>query len=298
MRTSFSLYLALCFLGLTCIHAQAQQHISSIFPDTVNYSSMDQIVDPKPPPPSLSLRIGPGFYARQDQIFSPFVHKDWSFLNIALQYDWGIKNPQFVGFEFGSYNPILVPEYTYGEDNDDETYPHSFTLVNLTYGLGKNLVQKNPKNSIVLGGFFEADVDASNYSYAWVSHFGYMAPFSLGVWGAYQHPFSDKNKLTGKVLLPLVSLVARSPYLINDDEFIENTYSHNGLTTFFEYLADGDIETLNKIQQLELQLGYQHALSEKWSIGGLYSFRFMHASEPLNFLSYRHTFYINLTHLF
>jgi len=283
-------------LSLSGFKLTAQQPSSTT--DADDAAQLEQIAVVSALPPSLSIRLGPGYYARQDQVFSPFVHKDWSFLNVALQYDWGKKSSQFVAVEFGSYNPILVPEYTYGEDNDDQTYPHSFTLVNLTYGLGKKLAVNNTRNSLVLGGFFEADVEASNYSYAWVGHFGYMAPFSLGIWSEYQLPLRGPNKLTVKALLPLVSLVARSPYLINDDEFIQNTYSHNGLTTFFEYLGDGDIETLNKIQQLELQLGYQHKLSEKWSIGGLYSFRFMHASEPQNFLSYRHTFYINLAHSF
>lgn len=247
--------------------------------------------------PELSLRIGPGVYARQDQIFSPFVHQDWSFANVALQYDWGKKHHQFTALEFGSYNPILVPSYSYGTDGD-QTFPHQFTLVNLTYGFGKRIQMQNENHRLTLGGAFEADIQASNYYYGPFSNFGYLAPFSLGVWSEWTLRHGEKNEWTGKILVPLVSLVARSPYLINDDAFIENTYSHNGFTTFFEYLGDGEIQTLNKIQQLEAQLGFQHLLSEKWSIGGVYAFRFQHVAQPLNFLSYRNTFYLTLSHTF
>lgn len=246
---------------------------------------------------SLSLRLGPGSYARQDQIFSPFVHQDWSLANLSFQYDWGKKNDQFGAFEFGSYNPILVPSYAYG-DEGDVTYPHNFTLVNLTYGFGKRLQIPKENHKLTLGGFFETDVQAATYNYGWVGNFGYLAPFSIGAWGEYQYAIDSKNQLTGKLLLPVVSLVARSPYLVNDDPFIENTYSHNGFKTFFAYLEDGHVQTWNKIQQLEMQLGYQHMLSSSWSIGGVYAFRFQHVAQPLPFISYRNTFYLQISRNF
>ena len=245
-------------------------------------------------PSELSFRAGYGFHDRQDQIFSPFVHHDGSILNFGLQYDWGKKSDQFVALDFGSYNPILVPSYTYNED--DITYPHNITLVNLTYGLGKKMKVKREGDEFTLGGFFEADVQAISYNYAWIGTSGYIAPFSLGLWADYQYHITPESKLTGKVLFPLVSQVARSPYLANDDEYIENNFDHNGVKTFFSFLGDGDLQTLNRIQQLEINLGYQHQLSDRWSIGGLYAFRFIHESKPLNFLSYRNTFYFNLAY--
>ncbi len=248
-------------------------------------------------PASLSLLLGPGSYARQDQIFSPFVHQDWSLLNVSLQYDWGKKNDQFTAIEFGSYNPILVPSYGYG-DEDDVTYPHNFTLVNLTYGFGKRLAMAKENRALTLGGFFEADIQASTYNYAWLGTFGYLAPISIGIWSEYTYTLNAKNKFSGKLLLPVVSLVARSPYLANDDAFIENTYSHNGLKTFFAYLGDGKVQTWNRIQQVELQLGYDYALSSAWSIGATYAFRFQHVAKPLPFLSYRNTFYLHITRNF
>jgi hypothetical protein len=244
----------------------------------------------------LRLDYGLGHYARQDQVFSPFVHADGSGLNTRLSWLRGARLRQFAELEFGSYNPILVPSYTY--DSDQQTYPHSFLLVNLTYGLGKNVDIHSSNSALSLGGFVEADVQASTYNYARNGSFGYFASFSLGGWAAYEYTINEKHTVGTRLLLPLVSLVARSPYLVNDDEFIINTYSHNGVKTFFAYLADGKVQTLNKVQQLEVILNYDYKLNDHWSLGAAYAFRFIHATEPLNLVSYRNTIYLSGTYTF
>lgn len=245
---------------------------------------------------AVNLCMGPGFYARQDQTFSPFVHTDWSFLNFAASYHRKAKWEQFSGIQFGQYNPILMPSYTF--DTDKQTSPHSFTLVNVDYGLGKQLKINKEHQRFSAGGLFEADIQPSNYSYGWSSSFGYFASFSLGGWFRYEYTLDEKNRLSAKTSIPLLSLVARSPYLVNDDAFIENTYSHSGFKTFFEYLADGKIQTLNRIQQFELQLNYRRQMGQKWQLGGSYEFRFIHSALPTTFLSYRNTFFVTGTYQF
>lgn len=245
---------------------------------------------------SVSLQWGAGFYARQDQTFSPFVHTDWSLLNIGGSYVRTAKWKQFADVQFGLFNPILVPSYTY--DTDKQTYPHNFTLVNVSYGLGKQLKYADEKHKLYAGGLFEADIEPSSYNYGWSSSFGYFASISLGGWLAYEYTPDLKNYVSVKTSIPLLSLVARSPYLVNDDAFIENTYSHSGFKTFFEYLADGKMQTLNRIQQFELQLNYRRFIGPKWQVGGGYEFRFIHASLPTTFLSYRNTFFVSVTYPF
>lgn len=239
----------------------------------------------------LRLDYGYGYYARQDQVFSPFVHSDGSALNTKVSWQRSARLQQFTELEFGSYNPILVPSYTY--DTDKQTYPHSFLLVNLTYGLGKDVGIGARSSALTLGGFFESDVQASTYNYARNGSFGYFASFSLGGWASYSYRINDKHTVGARMLLPLVSLVARSPYLVNDDEFIINTYSHSGLKTFFAYVGDGSVQTLNKVQQAELSVNYQYELNDRWSLGTAYGFRFLHSAEPLSLVSYRNTFYLS-----
>ena len=75
-----------------------------------------------------------------------------------------------------------------------------------------------------------------------------------------------------------------------DDEFIENIYSHNGFTTFFAYLGDGELATWDKLQTVNAGIDYQYALSEKWSIGFQYKFAFIHATDPLPLTSVQQNF--------
>jgi hypothetical protein len=239
---------------------------------------------------SLSLRIGPGHIARQDQTFSPFIHTDVSLLNFGLRYERQAYLHQWADLSFGFYQPMLADAYLY--DEDDQTQPHSFLLVDLTYALGKQMGNSGNSDPFILGGFFKADVQPSTYNYNPFSSFGYFASFGIGIWGRYAHTINDKNllQLTGQ--LPVVALIARSPYLVNDDEFIENTYSHNGFKTFFAYMGDGKIHTLNRMQQLLLNLTYTYSLNEKWKMGGEYEFQVLHSSLPTNLLQFRNVIYL------
>ena len=229
----------------------------------------------------LSLAIGPASIMRQDLIFSPFVHKDLAPLAVGLRYERDKKIHQFVRLDYAGFSAGLETPYDYQFDDETETaYPHSFTFIGLDYGQGYWLGDTDKKQSL-LGGSINVDIQAMNYNYGRFSFFGYYANIGLGVW--YKHIFqlAERHRLTAQIELPLFSWYARSPYLINDDDFIENIYSHNGFTTFFAYLGDGQLVTWNKLQTVNTGLEYQYALSDKWTIGALWQFAFIHASEPL-----------------
>ena len=230
--------------------------------------------------PQLTLSLGPAHLSRQDLIFSPFIHTDFSPLNVGLKYEKNKKVHQFVRLDYAGFSAGVATPYDYLVDDTIGTaYPHSFTFIGLDYGMGQWIGEQ--KNSLI-GGSFNVDVQAMNYQYGRFSFFGYYANFGLGAW--YKHIFqlAEKHRLTAQFEVPLVSWMARSPYLINDDEFIENIYSHNGFTTFFAYFGDGELVTWNKLQTVNLGLEYKYALSDKWSIGASWQFGFIHASEPLD----------------
>ncbi len=231
--------------------------------------------------PQLTLSLGPAHLSRQDLIFSPFVHTDVAPFTVGLRYEKNKKVHQFVRLDYAGFSPGLETPYEYQFDGETETaYQHSFTFIGLDYGQGYWLGDTDKKQSL-LGGSINMDIQAMNYNYGRFSFFGYYANIGLGVW--YKHIFqlSDKHRLTAQIELPLFSWYARSPYLINDDDFIENIYSHNGFTTFFAYLGDGELVTWNKLQTVNANLEYQYALSDKWRIGASWQFAFIHASEPL-----------------
>lgn len=229
----------------------------------------------------LTLSLGPAHLSRQDLVFSPFIHKDLSPLTVGLKYEKNKKVHQFARLDYAGFSTGIETPYDYLLDGETETaYPHSFTFVGLDYGLGK-WMGKGGKIQSLAGGSINTDIQALNYQYGRASFFGYYATIGIGIWykGVYQ--LSEKQRISGQVELPLVSWYARSPYLVNDDEFIENIYSHNGFTTFFAYLGDGTLVTWNKLQTVNLGFEYQYALSERWSIGASWQFAFIHASEPL-----------------
>ena len=229
--------------------------------------------------PQLTLSLGLAHLSRQDLIFSPFVHKDLAPLTVGLKYEKNKKVHQFVRLDYAGFTAGLETPYDYLVDGETVTaFPHSFTFIGLDYGQGHWI---GDQKTSLIGGSINVDVQAMTYQYGRFSFFGYYANFGLGAW--YKHIFklSERHRLTVQVEIPLVSWMARSPYLINDDEFIENIYSHNGFTTFFAYLGDGELVTWNKLQTVNAGLDYQYALSDKWTIGASWQFAFIHASEPL-----------------
>lgn len=244
--------------------------------------------------PQLTLSIGPAHLSRQDLIFSPFIHKDFSPLAFGLKYEKNKKVHQFARLDYSGFTTGINTPYDYLLDGETETaYPHSFTFVGLDYGLG-HWIGDNSKNQSLLGGSVNIDIQAFTYQYGRASFFGYYATIGLGVWYKRIFQLAERHSLSGQVEVPLLSWYARSPYLVNDDEFIENIYSHNGFTTFFAYLGDGSLVTWNKLQTVNLGVDYQYALSEKWTIGASWRFAFIHASEPLPLTSVQNNFSVIL----
>lgn len=258
--------LTLFSIGLMIVSAQAQE-------DTFS---------------QLTLSLGPASITRQDLIFSPFKHSDFSPVAGELKYEKNRKIHQFVRLGYAGFSAGITTPYDYLLDDSLVTaQPHSFTFVGLDYGMGHWIGKR--KNSLI-GGSINVDIQAMTYQYGLFSFFGYYANFGLAAW--YKHIFqlADRHRLTAQIEVPLVSWMARSPYLINDDEFIENIYSHNGFTTFFAYLGDGELVTWDKLQTVNAGLDYQYSLSDKWSIGAGWQFAFIHAREPLPLTSVQHNF--------
>ncbi|MDN3724121.1 hypothetical protein QRD02_06985 [Aequorivita sp. SDUM287046] len=238
---------------------------------------------------TFSLHWGTSYLARQDLIFSPLYHTDFTLLNVGIEYTRNAKMFQKISFRYGNFDPIVSSPYDYTEAGETETTtPHSFIFIDVDYQLGKN-IKESSKNSLTIGGLFAIDVQSLNYEYGRTSSFGYYSTLNLGVFGKYKYTINSKSNLSTTLQLPLIAWLARSPYLVNDDEFIENTSSHSGIKTFFSFIGDGEFATWNKLQTFNFDLKYTYSLNEKWSIGAAYLFEFLHSSEPRNLLSYRQT---------
>jgi hypothetical protein len=238
---------------------------------------------------TVTLRLGPGYIKRQDMIFSPFVHSDFSLMNLGLSYSRESNYFQKISLDYGNFNPMVTDPYEFTFHSEPNTaYPHSFNLINLDYQFGKDV--KDIHNGILTaGGLFSADIQAMNYVYGRISSFGYLAFLGAGAFGSYTEPITEKSMLVATLKLPLFVWLARSPYLVNDDEYINNASSHSGFKTFMAFFGDGKMATWNEIQTLELELKYEYDLNKRWGFGAAYLFGFIHVSQPRNFLSFRNS---------
>ena len=236
----------------------------------------------------ILISIGPSHMARQDLIFSPFIHKDLSPLSVGVKYEWNKKLHHFLRLDYAGFSTSVEPPYDILVDGATQSlFPHTFTFIGFDYAVGR-WIGEDSKNPSLLGPSINMDVQAMNYQYGRSSFFGYYSALGLGAWYKQYYQLADRHQLTAQVEIPLVSWYARSPYLVNDDEFIENIYSHNGFTTFFAYLGDGKLVTWNKLQTINAGVDYLYTLSDKWAIGAAWRFTFIHASDPEELTSIQH----------
>ncbi|WP_372950015.1 hypothetical protein [Mariniphaga sp.] len=247
---------------------------------------------------ALSMGFGIGQNTRQDQIFSPFVHHDFSLLNGAIDYSRNGKYYQQVKIVVATFDPMLQEPYNYSEYDEVKTAtPHYFLYFNLDYLFGRKVIERG-KTDLTIGGMFNTDTQSLNYVYGRIGSFGYFSAINLGVFGKLDFLISEKNGLTIKLQLPAVSWVSRSPYLVNDDEFIENISSHSGVKTFFAFIKDGNPATWNTVQQFDFELKYLYQFLPKWGIGIAGQYEFIHAQKPRNLISQRSSVNISATFKF
>ncbi|WP_194778442.1 hypothetical protein [Pararhodonellum marinum] len=247
---------------------------------------------------SLGLSLGYAQLQRQDLIFSPFVHRDTSFPSVGIHFERRSKLYHKVAVNYVNFDPMLDGPFDFFLDGEQETaYPHSLNFVDLDYLIGKSKMI-NDRSSIIKGVLFSTNIQALNYVYGRISSFGYLATIGLGIFGNYEYDLNERNTLSVSLRLPLVFWKARSPYLVNDDEFIENISSHSGLKTFAAFLGDGKPVTLNRIQQFDLMMKYSYQVNERWGIGATYWLEFIHSNDPRGLLSFRNTLNFSGTYLF
>lgn len=242
---------------------------------------------------NFSLSLGAGHIARQDLVFSPFVHKDFTPINIGLEYTRNAESYQNLKFKFASFNPMLTSPYEYILDGEKKiASQHSFTLIDLDYSFGKKINQTGKSNTIV-GALFSTDVQMLNYEYGRIGSFGYYSTFGMGGFISKDYQINEKGRFYARFALPLLNWLSRSPYLVNDDEFIENISSHSGAKTFFAFIGDGKLTTLNKLQTFDLEAKYIYQLNNKWEIGAGYLFEFIHSKEPRSLLSFQNSLFVS-----
>jgi hypothetical protein len=247
---------------------------------------------------AVTFRWGAGHLARQDLVFSPFVHTGFSFLNGGLQYTREARMYHQVKIRYSGHSGMRSGPYEYMEYEEIKTArPHLFSLIDLDYLAGTKAGSAG-RLGLIFGGLFTSDIQPLNYVYGRMAHFGYYAALGLGGFVELEYRPGGKSTLGTGFQLPFFSWSARSPYLVNDDEFIENTGSHSGVKTFLSFLADGEPVTWNRLQYFDLHLSYTYHLNEKWQLGADYLLDFIHFTQPRSLTSLKNSLSLSATFRF
>jgi hypothetical protein len=239
------------------------------------------------------LSTGIGVITRQDRIFSPLLHNDLTLISPAIEFTREARLYQDASLRFAMFDPIASNSFEYMKNGEREsTSSHSFIFARLRYSLGKTWTGE--KSSLTAAMMVQADIQALTYVYGRISSFGYFASIGPGIMGKYQYRAGEKGRVSARLALPLLSLYARSPYLVNDDEYIENISSHSGIKTFMAFIDDGEWVTWDKLQKFDISLGYDYDISEKWGLGGGWMLDFIHTQLPRKLVSSQNTFFISI----
>ncbi len=241
----------------------------------------------------LMLSGGVSMLSRQDLIYSPFIHVDNSGHSYNIRYQKKKKLFQFIDIGL-SYNTSQIAE-NLELDMDDHVHmimPHEFLFLHLHYGIGKS-IRRMPAFEEHMGIALKIDLQAGFYNFSLSSMFGYFISESANIWYRRSYQISDRHCFSIQADIPLISWLSRPPYLAEDDEFIKNISSHNSGKIIMAFIGDGKLTTWDKLQRLNLQLGYTYRLSDVLSLGADYRFEFIHHADPRELHSTRQQF--NLT---
>lgn len=234
---------------------------------------------------SIGISWGISHVGRQDLIFSPFIHKAESPLDIGIVYRKQKKLMQMADLNFTMFRPSYAGTYDFLEHGELKTAEKGvFTFVNLNYFLSKNIHQTT-RMKLHLGAGIMGKVETLDYVYGRIGNFGYLSTLGLAVSMANEYRLSENQSISLQIRFPLVSWLARSPYAINDDEYIENTQSHHAINSFFSLISDGQLATWDQLQYGNLEFGYHILLKTRWSMGIKYHLSALHSTLPRNLLS-------------
>jgi hypothetical protein len=243
---------------------------------------------------ALGVNLGMGNLRKQDLIFSPFVARDWSPLNVLLTYEHrGTLNHQ-ADLRFGQYSYFVGEPFSYySREVEYDKYPHSFTNLDLNYSLSKS-IWGNSNWTISAGGRIRNRFQISNFEFGHAGQFSYHLSVGLDALLDIEYR-TGKHSLNSSLALPIVSYLARSPYTGQDDFYLERIMVHGDLKIFAEHLKSGTIQSWNTSQMVDLVICYKYALNATWDIGFTYLFSLNLHNSPVQYTSIENIFYLGTT---
>jgi hypothetical protein len=233
----------------------------------------------------------------QDLIHSPFVHGGMAPTSVALQYERSGRRVHMARVAYSTVTSRLTAPYPIQMGGHEHaTLPHRYHLLEATYQWGLRLNwPASDRHSAAVGAAVRLDLQATDYNYGVENNFGYFMGPSLNAWYGHSLALYDGTRLAARVLTPLLSWVARSPYLVNDDRFIENISSNSPAATVLAFLADGRLAGFDQLQRIDFALELERVLHGRFALGTAYRLEWLRMPEPRTLTSVRNSIELTTT---
>ena len=240
---------------------------------------------------AIGINLGMGKLQKQDLIFSPFVARDWSPLNVRLEYEHHGKLDHRAEVRFGHYTYFVGDPFSYySREIKYDKYPHSFVDLDLNYSLSKNVFRSSTW-TISAGGRIRNRFQIANYEFGHAGQFSYHLAIGLDALVNVEYR-TGRHTLNASLALPTFSYLARSPYTGQDDEYLERIMVHGDLKIFAEQLKSGTIQSWGTSQMADIEFSYMYALNDTWDLGITYLFSMNRHSSPVQYTSIENVIYL------
>ncbi|MDF1564352.1 MAG: hypothetical protein P1V51_15000 [Deltaproteobacteria bacterium] len=231
----------------------------------------------------LSLGWSPRLMQRHDEIFSPRPARGGSAFGLSFGHEWeGEKTAHRSGLDFMKALAKTRPLFEYsrwptGETQQTEATP--FTALRLDHAVLRRVAVPGPF-TLHLGG--AADLDFQHFDWVWhpLAIGGYTGLLSLDARAEVETHLGARHELRLAVSTPLLAWVTRSPYAANDAQLIWNNREANPVKTFFRYLSQGQVRTVDSHQGLRVKLRYAYHLTPRYGLVLTAHGRLVHLTEP------------------
>ena len=250
----------------------------------------------------LELQYGIRHVARQDHLFSPMIYRGTAPLNLTLSYQrQGTASRHGGTIGFGQYNAASGSAYQYKAWRTQEALtsePTSFLLLDLHYFYLRRMAARDRMMDLYAGATLDNQAGALFYGYGHQAFFGYTLFTSLSPTIEADFALSEKQRLGFRFRFPLLSWLSRSPYAVNDDQFIDDQSSHRTLPMLANFYRGGELVSMNRFQRLNADIRYERMMGRRFSMSATYRIEFMRYTRPLKVTSYRNDLLLGATYHF
>ena len=171
-----------------------------------------------------------------------------------------------------------------GEEIVFETIPHNFNILDLDYSIGFR-ASSNSQSELVVGPKVRNLLNQGNFEYGPSGIGYYYFTFGLDFWARYQYRVGDDHLLNAELSLPVLAWVARSPYLGQDSNYINNSSPLSSLAIVGNYIKDGALQSWGKFQRVDLKLGYTYEVNSRLNLQADYNLNFNKTDVPSGYTS-------------